>query len=840
MTRSRWLAAAFAGLVAVTTLAPAGRSQAPDAPAKKGKAEILQEQITALDRRLEAQQKAADDQAKATESLKAELAAAKAAAAKMTPAPAGDAKAGPAADPKALDALKAELDAVKKTAAKADESVGTLRAAVADSAKTVGDMKAALTAATGNTDKTAAAGKQLDAVVKDVADAKATLDTSKKAFDESLKGVEEIKKTADAGKTDAADAKGKGDTAWMLTSTAFVMFMVPGLALFYGGMVRRKNILGTMMQSMACLSVVGVFWVAFGYGLAFGPSAVSVADLAGAGGVEIAGLKFDGGLIGWDWDLFFLRNVEASATLPGTNVSVYTHMLFQGMFAIITPALISGAVAERIKFWPFCVFTILWVSFVYCPLAHMVWAFDWFGPAVDAAKGNGANAIGLLGKLGALDFAGGTVVHIAAGFAGLAACVVLGRRAGYPKTVIHPNSMVITLLGAGLLWFGWFGFNGGSATASSSLAASAFAATQAAAAAAGLGWILVEWLVKGKPTALGLASGIVAGLVAVTPASGYVYVWGGAAIGLVAAVVCYFAVAAKNLLGYDDSLDAFGVHGVGGFVGAVLTGVFCYAAINPGVSTDGYLAVQSIPARVAELEKKATKLEADAATAEKDAAAPAKPDAKPEDAAKLKDAAAKAKDDAAKARDEATKLKTTKDEYAGTTDKARGPLTQLKIQTAASVLSAAFALVASLLLAVLTQVLTLGHFRTDKKSETDGLDRTEHGEVGFDFGYAGESVNLALAETEPKSASAPKPVAGRFDLAVEGVPGDDVARLWTGLCLPGDKPASPDFLAVYPHVTTFTGNTFRCRGADAPATAARLESLFTKLLPGRKVKVVRV
>ena len=395
--------------------------------------------------------------------------------------------------------------------------------------------------------------------------------------------VGDVKKVADKGIADAADAKKigdeatkRGDTAWMLTSSALVMLMVPGLALFYGGMVRRKNVLATMMQSMAALSIVGLYWLAVGYALAFGPSRIIIAE---------------GGFIGWHPDLFFLQGIEPSAYLPGTSIPIYVHVMFQGMFAIITPALISGALAERIRFWPFCLFMILWVTFVYCPLAHMVWAFDWFYiDPIDVKKGIGGSAIGLLGKMGALDFAGGTVVHIAAGMAGLAAALFLRKRTGYPSHAIHPNSMVLTLLGAGLLWFGWFGFNGGSAGNASSLAGSAFAATQAAAAAAGLSWIFVEWILKGKPTALGLASGIVAGLVAVTPASGFVYIWGGIIIGLLAGVVCYFAVSLKSRLGYDDSLDAFGVHAVGGFLGAVLTGVFCYLSIN-SAGGDGMVAM---------------------------------------------------------------------------------------------------------------------------------------------------------------------------------------------------------------------------------------------------------
>jgi Amt family ammonium transporter len=261
------------------------------------------------------------------------------------------------------------------------------------------------------------------------------------------------------------DPKIKGDSAWMMVATAFVMLMVPGLALFYGGMVRRKNVLSTMMQSMVALAVVGVYWVAIGYALAFGQPLLSTSQ---------------GSFIGFRRELVFLAGVQPYEVLAGTNIPVFLHMLYQGMFAIITPALISGAVAERIRFKPYCIFLILWVTFVYCPLAHCVWAQDWWTGAADA----GTNAVGYLGKMGALDFAGGTVVHIAAGFSGLAAILVLRQRIGYPEHAMHPNSMVLTLTGAGILWFGWFGFNGGSGLTSGAVATSAFAATLAAAAAA--------------------------------------------------------------------------------------------------------------------------------------------------------------------------------------------------------------------------------------------------------------------------------------------------------------------------------------------------------------------
>ncbi|MFO0847759.1 MAG: ammonium transporter [Gemmataceae bacterium] len=645
--------------------------------------------------------------------------------------------------------------------------------------------------------------RELDAVKQSLAEAKAA-GKAVQAVDEVKAGLAAVQKASDEAKSAAAgaaggatEAKQKGDTAWLLMASALVMFMLPGLALFYGGMVRRKNVLATMMQSMAALAVVGVYWVAVGYGLAFGPSVLK-ANLLG---------QTDGGLIGWSSKLFFLQGIEPGDLLPGYAIPVYVHVMFQGMFAIITPALISGAIAERIRFWPFCIFMLLWITLVYCPLAHMVWAFDFFDETVAADK-RGAGAIGLLGKMGALDFAGGTVVHIAAGMAGLACCLVLRRRDGYPKTVIHPNGMVLTLLGAGLLWFGWFGFNGGSGLNSSGLAGSAFAATQAAAAAAGLAWMLVEWLHKGKPTALGLASGIVAGLVAVTPASGFVYVWGGLAIGLAAAVVCYVAVWLKGKLGYDDSLDAFGVHGVGGFVGAVLTGVFCYNAVNPavaaGAKNDGFFAVRgaAMSERITELETKLI----------------------PEAKKKGEDGKA----DLEKFEKELGERKTAVE---------NGPVAQTIIQIKASVVSAGYAFLASLVLCAVVQAITLGNFSTSKKDETDGLDRTEHGEVGFDYGYATET--FSAAPLEPKAATIPKG-NGRYDLAVEGADASELLKVWTGLCQPSETPSDPDFLAVYPYVTTVSGTKFRLRGGDAPAVANRLESLFKKHLPGKPVKVAKM
>ena len=375
--------------------------------------------------------------------------------------------------------------------------------------------------------------------------------------------------TADAVK----GAKQAGNIAWMLVATALVMLMMPGLALFYGGMVRRKNVLGTMMHTMIALGIVGVQWVVVGYAIAFGATR--------------------DGYYGWDPALVLLGPDVAGRTFPGTDIPVYLHAMFQGMFAIITVALISGAFAERVRFGPYCLFVLLWTTLVYDPLAHWVWGVNW-----TPNKDGGADPAGWLGVLGALDFAGGTVVHIAAGAAGLAAVVFLRPRHGFPGHAVHPNGLVLTLLGAGLLWFGWFGFNAGSATASNVQAVSALTVTQVAAAAAGLGWVFVEWLHRGKPTALGFASGVVAGLVAITPASGFVAPGGAILIGVIAGVACYLAVLLKPAFGYDDSLDAFGIHGVGGFIGAILTGALVSLPLwrlgtgnsdtsFPGVTKDG-------------------------------------------------------------------------------------------------------------------------------------------------------------------------------------------------------------------------------------------------------------
>jgi ammonium transporter len=562
-----------------------------------------------------------------------------------------------------------------------------------------------------------------------------------------------------------------GSTAWMSISTALVMLMVPGLALFYAGMVRRKNVLATMMHSMVALAVVGVYWMVIGYALAFGDPWLT----AKVGEKTVS-------FLGFSRELIFLQGVRPDSVLPNANIPVYLHMAFQGMFAILTPALISGALAERIRFKPYCLFMLIWITVVYCPLAHMVWAMDWNwsttlarpeAPAkpdlskiakaeektkveADYKKAEasykekdlafntefakaGKSAVGYLGLMPSLDFAGGTVVHIAAGFSGLAAFLVLRRRRGYPEQAFHPNSMVLTLTGAGLLWFGWFGFNGGSAGSAGALSVSAFLATQLAAAGAGLSWVLLEWTHRGKPTALGLASGIVAGLVAVTPASGFVFPTAGLLIGLVAGIVCYIAVSLKPKFGYDDSLDAFGVHGIGGFLGAVLTGLFCSTAVNSAGADAG--------------------------------------------------------------------------------------MEQFKNQLVASVVSALMAFILSAFIVKLID-LAMG-FTVSDQEETEGLDRVEHGESGFDFGLAFESVSAV--GHEPRAAVLPPNGAKQFQVVVEGAESNELLKTWSDLCQPSTS-VDPNFKVVYPHMTTVQGNRFRFRGGDPERIRGSLQKLFENRL----------
>ena len=334
-----------------------------------------------------------------------------------------------------------------------------------------------------------------------------------------------------------------GATAWMLSSSALVLLMVPGLAMFYAGLVRTKNVLGTMMHSFASMAVVGVLWAVCGYAMAFGPS---------------IGTGFLGQWCGWDIGLMFFTSIDTVEIMsPESPIPPLVFAMFQGKFAIITPALIAGAFAERVRFRGYCVFIALWSLLVYNPLCHWVWAED-----------------GWLYKMEAIDFAGGTVVHISAGITGLIAAFYLGARRGYPQSAMHANNLVMTLMGVGLLWVGWFGFNAGSSLSSGLKTAQALAVTQVAAASGALGWIVIESLHHHKATSLGMASGILAGLVAITPAAGVVQPAGAIILGVGASLLCYFAISLKNRLGYDDTLDVFGIHGMAGIGGAILLTFF--------------------------------------------------------------------------------------------------------------------------------------------------------------------------------------------------------------------------------------------------------------------------
>jgi Amt family ammonium transporter len=334
-----------------------------------------------------------------------------------------------------------------------------------------------------------------------------------------------------------------GDTAWILVSTALVMLMTPGLAMFYGGMVRRKNVLGTIMHSFIAIALISLQWVLFGYSLSFGPDVKGLIGSFGWAGLANVGMA---------------PNTDYAPTIPHL-----LFMMYQMMFAVITPALISGAVAERMKFSTFLLFTLAWTTFVYDPVAHWVW-------------GTG----GWLKNLGVLDFAGGIVVHATSGFSALAAALYIGKRKGFLHEHMPPHNLPMTVLGAGLLWFGWFGFNAGSALASGTLATMAFLTTHIAASSATITWVVAEWFHRGKPTMFGAATGSIAGLATITPAAGFVGPMPALFIGIAAGIVCYIALNAKTKFGYDDSLDAFGVHGVGGTVGTLMAGLFASVAIN--------------------------------------------------------------------------------------------------------------------------------------------------------------------------------------------------------------------------------------------------------------------
>jgi ammonium transporter, Amt family len=329
-----------------------------------------------------------------------------------------------------------------------------------------------------------------------------------------------------------------GTTSWMLTATALVLLMVPGLAMFYGGLVRTKNVLGTMMHSFVAMAVIGVLWAVCGYSLTFGKSIL-------------------GGFVGWNNDYFFLNGIDDVIT---NGVPEYVLAMFQGKFAIITPALISGALAERVYFRGYILFIVLWFLFVYCPLCHWVWASDgWLFNA---------------GASGVIDLAGGLVIHVSAGFSALIVALMLGPRYGYPKTAMNPNNLVMTLMGAGLLWVGWFGFNAGSTVQSGLDTARALTMTQISAASGALTWIIIEAIVFRKTTSLGFVSGILAGLVAITPAAGVVKPYGAMILGALSSIACYYALNAKMKLGYDDSLDCFGIHGIGSGLGVLMLSFF--------------------------------------------------------------------------------------------------------------------------------------------------------------------------------------------------------------------------------------------------------------------------
>lgn len=368
-----------------------------------------------------------------------------------------------------------------------------------------------------------------------------------------------------------AVASDSGVTAWMLTSTALVLLMVPGLAMFYGGLVRTKNVLGTMMHSFAAMAIMTVLWVVVGYSMAFGENVL-------------------GGWFGWNEDYLLLQGIDSSIMSAG--IPEYVFSMFQAKFAIIAPALIAGAFAERVSFKGYCFFIALWGLLIYNPICHWVWAADGF--------------LFNLGAKGAIDFAGGTVVHISAGVSGLVAAIYLGARKAHPHLPMRPNNLVMTLIGAGLLWVGWFGFNAGSSISSGLSTAQALTATQIAAAAGALAWVVLEGFHQGKATALGFVSGILAGLVAITPAAGVVQPGGALAIGVLATVFCYFAILMKNKLGFDDTLDAFGIHGIGGIVGAIFLTFFIReswmaeaASAVPGWSMLKQLGVQAVAVLIA-------------------------------------------------------------------------------------------------------------------------------------------------------------------------------------------------------------------------------------------------
>ncbi len=527
-----------------------------------------------------------------------------------------------------------------------------------------------------------------------------------------------------AAEADAGPKLDTGDTAWMLTSTALVLMMtIPGLALFYGGLVRSKNVLSTLMHSFFCAGLISVTWVLFGYSLAFGP------DKGGGliGGLSHVGLK---GVLG--------TNHPLAPTIPAMLFVAY-----QATFAIITPALISGTFAERMRFPAFALFMLLWSTFIYAPLCHWVWGGGWIGA-----------------RIGALDFAGGTVVHISSGISALVTALYVGRRFGYGREPMPPHNLPFTVLGASLLWVGWFGFNAGSALGSGELAATAFVNTNTAAAAAALGWMFAEWFHAGKPTLLGAASGAVAGLVGITPAAGFVTPAASIFIGVVAGAICYSACAfVKPRFGYDDALDVVGVHLVGGTLGALLTGVFATAAVNPAIPaltvtglTGGLLSGQ--------------------------------------------------------------------------------PALLLK-QLIAVVVTYVFCGVGTLVILSVVNLVT--RVRADQEEEIVGLDLSQHRERAYGIG-GGELVAYVGAR-EPRPASVPPLVGGRFTVRLEGITPEVLTNHWRSLCQDQGVAPSPEFRAVYSNMAVIRGTRFRFRGGDREQIRRSLENVFKGVAPQLKAVV---
>jgi ammonium transporter, Amt family len=513
-----------------------------------------------------------------------------------------------------------------------------------------------------------------------------------------------------------------GDTAWMLMSSALVLMMtIPGLALFYGGLVRPKNVLSTLMHSFFCVGLIGVVWVLFGYSLAFGP------DKGGLiGGLDFVGLK---GILG--------TQNAAAPTIPALLFVTY-----QATFAIITPALISGTFAERMRFPAFALFVLLWSVLIYAPVAHWVWGGGWIAT-----------------KIGALDFAGGIVVHISSGISALVTAIYLGKRHGYPHEPMPPHNLPFTVIGASLLWFGWFGFNGGSAYGSNELACTAFLNTNTAGAAATLVWLLVEWLRTGKPTMLGAASGGVAGLATITPAAGFVTPMAALFIGVCAGLICYTAVSLKPKFGYDDALDVVGVHMVGGTIGALLTGVFATVAVNSAIPS---LTVTNLTGGL-----------------------------------------------------------------------FYGHAALLWKQLIAVVATYLFCGVGTLVILRVVDAVT--RLRADQDEELVGMDMSQHSERAYAFG-GGETVVVA-ASAEPKAASIPPVLGGRFTVTIDGMDADSMIDHWRSLCQDNGTPITPEFRSIYSRVTTIRGTQFRFRGGDREQVRRNLERIFKAVSPRATARI---